>query len=1179
MCYNFYQVCDERGDKWADEVRTRLAGSVSDLHAAGGRYHDCCYKEFTSERNIAAARKATCQGGIEQDMSLQKVLQYLANNKGKPFSSTEIVSLYEQEGGCSTKKYAIMQKVHDYFGSDIVVLRSSGFANVVIFRSYANKYLKLDQSSESQVPLTEFAKQVKHEVKDLYYDSSCYKRELDEKTLADDCSKTILNFLAKLSPSLDHTAAAFLIGSIITSAIMHRPTSLQLSLSVLLRDKLLIDHLEKFKVCSTYKEFLQFRTSVAVADSVLKFCEFFLPAEQGLVQSIIDNFDLTIFTPNGNKETHDLAIIHTQYGSKTYAPLRPVIPRIPKRKLPQVDIPDAVVYSCKNTKTSLMPENVVKLPVLPLRVLCMQFLSVDQAKSLDFMFLQNITVSEGVPEYSGYNTKLNRGSSDPMPATKIFFPPLINRSPKDPATIYTAMKNSMHCAKETGQTFAVLSADQDIYKVVISILWAYPDEFNEKNFIPRIGGLHWIMSFIGCIGSLMKNTGLEDVLSQVFGSVPKMLLGKLYPNNFRALRLFVEVLLSNDIKSFARKEDLYEHLEEISKRSKTSAAWVQNVVKPVFLIMLFVRAEREGDWLLHLYSCWEMMPYFYAANHGNYARYGLIYIMYMLRMKDNIREKFMQGQHVMRHIKGCWNGTWSDMLMETTAIRQGKGNLRQGGLVGKTVRPEQVKKSCISFHTFLNIKDDLQKLIEVDDKYPGKHKEEQPHRLQLDKKDRANLKAVLTSCLHPLRPSTHAETNCIVNIFTGDIADDKVNIHQSVEIGTHMMKTFCASLPDGFKKTISRKTVFFTKPKVVHINERPVVDTNVIFSRAMCLISSGQLDIKTIFSHELCSFPPSLFHQNGEPRYCTTKSTLKNMLERTVSRRSSLSPDYIIIDACALLWTISWPSAGSVKDFADLVMAKVCSYATSAHVYVVFDRYYEYSIKSCTRQRRLSYVCQEVDLKLTTPLPSQSVLLKFTKNKIKLIKLLAEYLLQNFPEDSPKRLIVTSGHPTPKQVFKGSITERDDLRTTHEEADVIIPRQVISAMHEGASCVRVICDDTDVFLLLLHTLYPFNTTVTVQMDSPKNEDRGLVDIIKTGLANKDLVPCLLAAHSISGCDTVPQYYGIGKKRVLKTLNSFPLQNLGDDKQDFENILSESKSFIAACYGITEISSTTFADIR
>ena len=37
---------------------------------------------------------------------------------------------------------------------------------------------------------------------------------------------------------------------------------------------------------------------------------------------------------------------------------------------------------------------------------------------------------------------------------------------------------------------------------------------------------------------------------------------------------------------------------------------------------------------------------------------------------------------------------------------------------------------------------------------------------------------------------------------------------------------------------------------------------------------------------------------------------------------------------------------------------------------------------------------------------------------------------------------------------------RHDMSTTHEEADVIIPQQVITAIEEGATCVKVISDDT-----------------------------------------------------------------------------------------------------------------------
>ncbi len=34
--------CDERNDDWASEVRIRVEGALSDLHAAEARYHKDC---------------------------------------------------------------------------------------------------------------------------------------------------------------------------------------------------------------------------------------------------------------------------------------------------------------------------------------------------------------------------------------------------------------------------------------------------------------------------------------------------------------------------------------------------------------------------------------------------------------------------------------------------------------------------------------------------------------------------------------------------------------------------------------------------------------------------------------------------------------------------------------------------------------------------------------------------------------------------------------------------------------------------------------------------------------------------------------------------------------------------------------------------------------------------------
>ena len=55
--------------------------------------------------------------------------------------------------------------------------------------------------------------------------------------------------------------------------------------------------------------------------------------------------------------------------------------------------------------------------------------------------------------------------------------------------------------------------------------------------------MHMLMSFSGAVGYLIAGSGIEEVLSVTFSGVAKMLSGKKYPHNVRALRLLVEELL------------------------------------------------------------------------------------------------------------------------------------------------------------------------------------------------------------------------------------------------------------------------------------------------------------------------------------------------------------------------------------------------------------------------------------------------------------------------------------------------------------------------------------------------------------------------------------------------------------------------------------------------------------
>lgn len=68
-----------------------------------------------------------------------------------------------------------------------------------------------------------------------------------------------------------------------------------------------------------------------------------------------------------------------------------------------------------------------------------------------------------------------------------------------------------------------------------------------------------------------------------------------------------------------------------------------------------------------------------------------------------------------------------------------------------------------------------------------------------------------------------------------------------------------------------------------------------------------------------------------------------------------------------------------------------------------------------------------------------------------------------------------------------------DMKTSHEQADVVIPQQVVHAVSERAKYVTVICDDTVVFVLLL-PYYPIKYVSCTHLVEATSAERTVVDI-------------------------------------------------------------------------------------
>ena len=94
----------------------------------------------------------------------------------------------------------------------------------------------------------------------------------------------------------------------------------------------------------------------------------------------------------------------------------------------------------------------------------------------------------------------------------------------------------------------------------------------------------------------------------------------------RYIRVLLNCLLNKH--NFQCIYELNKELDAISAKSKTAQLWIDCLIKPVVIIMKYIRAEREADWALHLDTVKEIIPLFFAAGHTHYARYALYYPAY-----------------------------------------------------------------------------------------------------------------------------------------------------------------------------------------------------------------------------------------------------------------------------------------------------------------------------------------------------------------------------------------------------------------------------------------------------------------------------------------------------------------------------------------------------------------------
>jgi hypothetical protein len=135
------------------------------------------------------------------------------------------------------------------------------------------------------------------------------------------------------------------------------------------------------------------------------------------------------------------------------------------------------------------------------------------------------------PFWNGFMQLAMKGYYD---ESKIVILPFVNFTPSDPSTFYTALCYTQNICDKNDISFCPVTFDQPLYIKSVEILEHHKSEL--KSLFIKIGGFHTNMSFMGAVGNIMADAGLEELWETVYApnTVGQMLVGHDYARAVRA---------------------------------------------------------------------------------------------------------------------------------------------------------------------------------------------------------------------------------------------------------------------------------------------------------------------------------------------------------------------------------------------------------------------------------------------------------------------------------------------------------------------------------------------------------------------------------------------------------------------------------------------------------------------
>lgn len=620
----------------------------------------------------------------------------------------------------------------------------------------------------------------------------------------------------------------------------------------------------------------------------------------------------------------------------------------------------------------------------------------------------------------------------------------------------------------------------------------------------------------------------------------------------------------------------------------------------VSCLLRFVRATRTADWDLHLATTEEIIPWFFAYDRINYARYLPVYLLEMLNLEKThplVNKYLHNGEFVAQrqNVYG-FSGIAMDQTIEQTANRDSK---TKGGLTGISRNPNAVHRWMLSHHLRAQISLSCENLAGINSRKRSKKDLDKTQNL----KEEMMISNVLATISSMINPFSWPEEG-LVNISSGvlasnDIQEDLLGAKIS---GNDAYKSYCDQrlFNDGeldiFSTISQQKLLTFSDSNRLPNSKTDLKagifkGTTNILARIISMGQTSTSELKNIMSYNLTPYPPSIANPDGSI-VKTNKAALMHSLLKLINQHeiSSAIPENnaLILDGMAILQQMQ-DIPQTFGDLALYILKYIINMGVnykSKTVHFVTDTYPDISIKHGERQRRTTG--GETIIKIGSP--AQKTPKQFKKflangsNK----EALVHFLFKEWASVDPAllkgiSLIMTHGEMCHNINCENNIlliNEIPELRSDHEEADT---KMLLHASHAAKYFSHVIIKsmDTDVFILALSMSRFIPSKLYLLLGPTSNLDFKNVSCV-ANILGADFCDSLIGLHIFTGCDSCSAFKGKGKIKALNIMKNNILyikafKEIGTSWVLTESVIQTLEKFVCELYG--QSSKTSVNDAR